>query len=125
MISVREQERRDLQNSLWVGKIVHYRSFGTSNGEYSSMCRAAVIAEVHEDGDVTVVVLNPSGYFFNKVKHDHFEMSAGGTWHDTICCVIGKHDDSEYASTPTGGETKFMVTCQRCTRSREVPEITP
>jgi hypothetical protein len=29
-----------------VGRIVHYRSFGTPNGEYKADCRAAIITEV-------------------------------------------------------------------------------
>jgi hypothetical protein len=50
-----------------VGRIVHYQSYGTPGGEFLPAPRAAIIAEVHEDGEVTVVVLNPTGLFFNRV----------------------------------------------------------
>lgn len=76
-----------------VGRIVHYVSFGTPGGEYTSQCRAAVITEVGAwvtvetalgasyspsegrpirqltqwlYGDaVALTVLNPTGLFFN------------------------------------------------------------
>lgn len=51
-----------------VGRIVHYQAYGTPGGEFKSASRAAVIAEVHSDEEVTVCVLNPSGLFFNRVK---------------------------------------------------------
>lgn len=51
-----------------VGRIVHYHSYGTPNGEFKPLPRAAIVAEVHENNEVTVCVLNPSGLFFNKVK---------------------------------------------------------
>jgi hypothetical protein len=66
-----------------VGRIVHYESYGTPGGEYQSMCRAAIIAEVL-DGDthgvVNLVVFNPQGLFFN-VSHQDEETKRGGTWH--------------------------------------------
>lgn len=61
-----------------VGRIVHYVSFGTPGGEYTSQCRAAIIAEVGE-ADTSLVVLNPTGLFFNRCLHD--EDKSGGTWH--------------------------------------------
>lgn len=70
-----------------VGRIVHYQAFGTPGGEFASKPRAAVITEVHdvdpatqapEDADVTVCVLNPSGIFFNRVKHS--TTPAPGCW---------------------------------------------
>jgi hypothetical protein len=100
-----------------VGRIVHYTSFGTPGGEYTSQCRAAVIAEVGAwatvditkadsysrsegrpirhleqwfyDDAVALVVLNPTGLFFNGAgpvacKHDEprdGHAPAGGTWH--------------------------------------------
>jgi hypothetical protein len=74
-----------------VGRIVHYVSFGTPGGEYSSECRAAVITGIHgavadgapdwDQGDVHLAVLNPEGMFFNKyVNHDE-DAKTGGTWH--------------------------------------------
>ena len=81
-----------------VGRIVHYVSYGTPGGEYASECRAAVVAAVPEhlpdsleplDGcpngtqDVWVaslVVLNPTGLFFNEVVQQN-DVREGGTWH--------------------------------------------
>jgi hypothetical protein len=68
-----------------VGRDVHYVSYGTPGGEYSSVCRAAKITEVHEPSELTdnrvgLCVFNPTGLFFNTAvqdEHDH----AGGTWH--------------------------------------------
>lgn len=65
-----------------IGRIVHYKSYGTPKGEYKPECRAAVITEVSEDTDVvSLCILNPSGMFFNVlVIHDE-EKKEGGTWH--------------------------------------------
>lgn len=80
-----------------VGRIVHYVSYGTPGGEYTSQCRAAIVAGVPvgalpvadgehaEERDLDAVVLdlavlNPTGLFFNRcpqAEDDH----RGGTWH--------------------------------------------
>ena len=61
-----------------VGRIVHYVSYGTPGGEYTSQCRAAIIAAVPRPGDVDagidddavdLVVLNPTGLFFKRCQH--------------------------------------------------------
>jgi hypothetical protein len=66
-----------------VGRIVHYVSYGTPNGEYQPEHRAAVITEVL-DGDshgiVNLCVLNPQGIFFT-MSHNEEEDKRGGTWH--------------------------------------------
>lgn len=75
-----------------VGRIVHYRSYGTPGGEFTPECRAAQVTEVDPDGNVGLAVLNPSGLFFHPIAHDngpcpHEEpaepgaSTAGGTWH--------------------------------------------
>ena len=87
-----------------VGRIVHYVSYGTPGGEYTSQCRAAVVTEVGEvfvpEGQgppagtpVSLAVLNPEGMFFNRgVMQDELPPSdkivagertehRGGTWH--------------------------------------------
>lgn len=82
-----------------VGRIVHYVSYGTPGGEYRSECRAAIVAAVPrplaDSQAVDLVVLNPTGMFFNQrcerhdgdTGHDHSgaEIDAlsyrGGTWH--------------------------------------------
>lgn len=76
-----------------IGRIVHYVSYGTPNGEYAKSCRAAVITEVSgkaidpatlEPADSWVVglcVLNPTGQFFNQNVVQREEYHDGGTWH--------------------------------------------
>lgn len=50
-----------------VGRIVHYQSYGTPGGEYSSLPRAAVITETYgESSCVGLCVLNPTGQFFTQ-----------------------------------------------------------
>jgi hypothetical protein len=83
-----------------VGRVVHYVSYGTPGGEYTSQCRAAIVTEgLDPDGadadlaKVGLAVLNPEGMFFNRgVRYDEGGASdtpgapiarsyAGGTWH--------------------------------------------
>lgn len=61
-----------------VGRVVHYVSYGTPGGEFASVCRAAVVAEVHSEG-VSLCVLNPTGIFFHDCAYS--EDAKGGTWH--------------------------------------------
>jgi hypothetical protein len=57
-----------------VGRIVHYVSYGTPGGEYTSQCRAAIITSVRDMDPVPehgvpyidLCVLNPEGMFFNR-----------------------------------------------------------
>lgn len=64
---------------------VHYVSFGTPGGEYPSVCRAAIVtgvgdligthATIPHDSDeqaLSLCVLNPEGFFFNRgvIYHD-------------------------------------------------------
>lgn len=62
-----------------VGRIVHYVSYGTPGGEYTSECRAAVVTAV-DDEIVSLCVLSPSGLFFNVSDQDEND-HLGGTWH--------------------------------------------
>lgn len=85
-----------------VGRVVHYVSYGTPGGEFPSVCRAALVTEVGgwvdditthlEEGRRLVeqvydpelcalVVLNPTGQFFNTCRHDETPGRPGGTWH--------------------------------------------
>lgn len=89
-----------------VGRIVHYVSYGTPGGEYTSQCRAAVVTEVElldskilGGARIGLCVINPTGLFFHSladggcrynegdVGHDHAgeEIPArsypGGSWH--------------------------------------------
>lgn len=59
-----------------IGRIVHYVSYGTPGGEYTSECRAAIVTAVDQYqpsdqdapfvGHVSLCVLNPEGMFFNR-----------------------------------------------------------
>lgn len=70
-----------------VGRIVHYVSYGTPGGEFTSECRAAIVTEVDDPdgadadlGEVGLFVANPTGLFLNRgVPYD--EVHRGGTWH--------------------------------------------
>lgn len=70
-----------------LARMVHYRSHGTplradGSQEFPPACRAAVVTEV-EAGDgqpVSLCVLNPTGFFFNRHIHRDPELG-GGTWH--------------------------------------------
>lgn len=58
-----------------VGSIVHYVSYGTPGGEYTSQCRAAIVAgvpnKVNDSTELVLAVLNPTGLFFNEsVRYD-------------------------------------------------------
>jgi hypothetical protein len=69
-----------------VGRIVHYVSYGTPGGEYTSQCRAAIVTgeadcDAHMEC-VSLAVLNPEGMFFNQhVAHNETSQQRGGTWH--------------------------------------------
>lgn len=68
-----------------IGRIVHYQSYGTPGGEYESVCRAAVVTDVHgTDASgyvVSLAVLNPEGMFFNRRVPEGDSGHSGGTWH--------------------------------------------
>jgi surface antigen len=64
-----------------VGSVVHYVSYGTPGGEYSSVCRAATVTQINDDGTVGLAVMNPTGMFFNTSIRGDFTEKAGGTWH--------------------------------------------
>jgi hypothetical protein len=82
-----------------VGRVVHYVSYGTPGGEYTSECRAADITEVdpHDPTRVGLFVKSPTGLFFQSLAdggcaYDEGALDAargtpttrsypGGTWH--------------------------------------------
>lgn len=64
-----------------VGRIVHYRSYGTPNGEYEPEVRAAIITAIHKGDNsmqVSLCVLNPTGMFFNEKVN--YSVSTPGCW---------------------------------------------
>jgi hypothetical protein len=78
-----------------VGRVVHYQSYGTPNGEYTPQPRAAIITELYAPGDfkaenlvvegdgtqstVGLCVLNPTGQFFNRFV-PYAESPTPGHW---------------------------------------------
>ena len=62
-----------------IGRIVLYKSYGTPNGEYAPLPRAAIVTQVSPT-DPTIVglcITNPTGLFFNdRVKYGKRE----GQW---------------------------------------------
>lgn len=75
-----------------IGRIVHYVSYGTPGGEFTSQCRAAIITEVDDPPPVNLggqrvglAVLNPTGIFLHSLAAGgcvHREDNkAGGSWH--------------------------------------------
>jgi hypothetical protein len=72
-----------------VGRVVHYTSYGTPGGEYTSECRAAIVTEVIDDHlfaargvnpPLSLCVLSPNGMFFDR-NVDPGPAGDGGTWH--------------------------------------------
>lgn len=70
-----------------IGQTVHYVSYGTPGGEYTSECRAAVITalsafcEAHMQC-MQLVVINPEGMYFNShVPYNGGTQQREGTWH--------------------------------------------
>lgn len=67
---------------------VHYVSYGTPGGEYTSQCRAAVITEVADpnfgEGETRVglAVVNPTGLFFHSLADGGCDYHAGDVGHD-------------------------------------------
>jgi hypothetical protein len=82
-----------------VGRDVHYVSWGSADGVFPAVCRAAKVTEVGEDGHVGLAVINPDGMFFHPLTKDggvaHFDPAnppegvtfggdapgVPGTWH--------------------------------------------
>jgi hypothetical protein len=65
-----------------VGRIVHYKSFGTPGGEYAPKCRAAIVTDTDPDSEViSIAVLNPTGLFFDTAIAQDEDKKRGGTWH--------------------------------------------
>lgn len=80
-------EQTAARNALAIGRIVHYVARGSADGKFPPVCRAAVIAELPENGLPRIVVLNPQGIFFDDVEYN----TAGtpGTFHFYDQCKGG------------------------------------
>lgn len=51
---------------LFVGKTVHYRSYGTPNAEFIPESRATTVAAIKDNGVIDGVVINPTGTYYNQ-----------------------------------------------------------
>jgi hypothetical protein len=75
---------------ITVARMVHYVSYGTPGGEYGSECRAAVVSGVRANDFypqlADLVVLNPTGLFFNSKSLQSEAEYLGGTWHYPMQC---------------------------------------
>jgi hypothetical protein len=83
-----------------VGRIVHYVSYGTPGGEFTSQCRAAIITEVDPTesrilggpGRVGLAVLNPTGIFLHSLDAGGCKYNEGGeTPGDPSCPLKANH----------------------------------
>ncbi|QAU06236.1 hypothetical protein SEA_RICKMORE_1 [Gordonia phage Rickmore] len=61
-----------------IGRIVHYQSYGTPNGEFLPEPRPAIITEVKENGVVSATVFQPQGMYFNDLPFA--EVPTPGHW---------------------------------------------
>ena len=72
-----------------VGRTVHYVSLGSADGQYPSVCRAAIVTEVDpvNPNRLGLAVLNPEGIFLHSLAGRGTSYSRcdsglrGGTWH--------------------------------------------
>ena len=71
-----------------VGRVVHYLSRGSADGVFLPVCRAAIVTDVpappadSHGSLVDLVVLNPSGIFFDRNVPRDDTNTRGGTWHE-------------------------------------------
>jgi hypothetical protein len=67
-----------------VGRMVHYRSYGSPGGEYQTEARAAVVTGVVEPGNpfspLWLAVLNPHGIFFGEKPIEHGKGPGQWSW---------------------------------------------
>lgn len=63
-----------------VGRIVHYQSHGSPNGQYKSEPRAAIITQTTPGTKaVALCILNPTGMFFTPTV-DYDPEGSPGSW---------------------------------------------
>lgn len=64
-----------------LGQRVYYQSHGSPDGRHASEARVALVTRVHGPRVVDVVVLNPTGLFFNlEASLDDSPTPRGGSW---------------------------------------------
>lgn len=87
-----------------IGRIVHYQSYGTPDGEYLPEPRAAIITEVDElrateESEaytaVGLAILNPTGMFFSRlVKYSEHPKPGHWSWppRDDMATTVKSHE---------------------------------
>lgn len=79
-----DRKERTMQKPS-VGRIVHYVSRGSADGEFESECRAAIVTAAPSDPDVEraidLAVFGSQGVHFNPTCEHDEASKAGGTWH--------------------------------------------
>jgi len=78
-----------------IGRVVHYVSYGTPGGEYPKTCRAAIVTRAGrptaiDPTNIGLVVLNPTGLFFDEAITQDETNRSGGTWHWP--CIITQEE---------------------------------
>lgn len=63
-----------------IGRIVHYQSYGTPNGEFEPKPRPAIITEVHDDNKVSATVFQPQGMYFNELPFSEEPKPGHWSW---------------------------------------------
>lgn len=76
------------KNALAIGRVVHYVARGSDDGKFPPVCRAAMIAELPENGLPRIVVFNPQGIFFDDVEYN--TSCQPGTFHFYNQCTGGE-----------------------------------
>ncbi len=64
-----------------VGRVVHYISHGSPNGQYLPEHRSAMITAVDSAGGVSLAIFNPTGIFFSLLVPEDQTAQAPGSWH--------------------------------------------
>jgi len=98
-----------------VGRIVHYQSYGTPNGEFKPEARAAIITRVSAYSaddyvpDVCLAVMNPTGMFFDSwVQYSETPKAGHWSWPPRATVTIPKlpsmpgHNQSTCVQCQTG-----------------------
>ncbi len=87
-----------------VVRMVHYVSFGTPGGEYTSQCRSAVVSEVDpaDPNRVGLVVFNPTGLFFHSLTDGGCKYHDGAETPGSPDCTNPENHGGPFRYCPCG-----------------------
>lgn len=81
MSTQRPQEEKPMaEQQPTIGRVVHYQRYGSPGGEHKAEPSAAVITQIHEDGDCQLFVMNPNGVYFNKTPFSQNPKPGHWSW---------------------------------------------